>query len=133
MKGLAIVAALLVGGASLAMAQSGPATGGYQGAQELMHLPEPPTAIFCFSDFAAMGAYDALRTLGISIPAEVAVMGFDNHELIADQLFPPLSTMQLPHYQMGKWVIEFLFEHYDESLPPVQHVIECPYIERQSV
>lgn len=60
-------------------------------------------------------------------------MGFDNHELIAAQLSPLLSTIQLPHYEMGKWAMEFLLEHTGESLPPVQHTIGCPYIERQSV
>ena len=109
------------------------ATGGYQGAMELMHLPEPPTAIFCFSDFMAMGAYEALRTLGISIPDDVAVVGFDNNELIAAQLSPALSTIQLPHYEMGKWAIEYLLEHSHKVLPPIQHIIDCPYIERQSV
>jgi len=109
------------------------ATGGYRGTLELMQLPEPPTAIFCFSDFAAMGAYDALRTLGISIPSEVAVMGFDNHELIAAQLTPPLSSIELPHYGMGKWAVEYLLEHSGKSLPPLQHTIPCPYIERQSI
>ena len=109
------------------------ATGGYQGTLELMQLPEPPTAIFCFSDFAAMGAYDALRTLGISIPGEVAVMGFDNHELIAAQLTPPLSSVGLPHYEMGKWAVEYLLEYSGEPLPPLQHTLSCPYIERQSV
>jgi LacI family transcriptional regulator len=107
--------------------------GGYRGALELLQLREPPTAIFCFSDFMAMGAYDALRTRGLSIPGDVAVMGFDNQELIAAQLSPPLSTIQLPHYQMGKWAVEFLLEHTGTSLPPVQHTIDCPYIERQSV
>jgi len=107
--------------------------GGYRGTLELLQSREPPTAIFCFSDFMAMGAYDALRTLGLSIHGDVAVMGIDNQELIAAQLFPPLSTIQLPHYQMGKWAIEYLLEHNGTSLPPVQHTIDCPYIERQSV
>ncbi len=107
--------------------------GGYRGALELLQLREPPTAIFCFSDFMAMGAYDALRTRGLSIPEDVAVMGFDNQELIAAQLSPPLSTIQLPHYQMGKWAVEFLLEQTGASLPPVQQTIDCPYIERQSV
>jgi LacI family transcriptional regulator len=107
--------------------------GGYRGTLELMQLREPPTAIFCFSDFMAIGVYDALRTLGISVPGDVAVMGFDNQELIAAQLFPLLSTIQLPHYQMGKWAVQLLLEHNGESLPPVQHTIDCPYIERQSV
>lgn len=109
------------------------ATGGYQGTMELMRLPEPPTAIFCFSDFMAMGAYEALRTLGVSIPRDVAVMGFDNNDLIAPQLSPPLSTIQLPHYEMGKWAIEYLLEQTDDVLPSVQHIIDCPYIQRQSV
>jgi len=109
------------------------ATGGYQGTMELMHLPEPPTAIFCFSDFMAMGAYEALRTLGVSIPDDVAVVGFDNNELIAAQLSPALSTIQLPHYEMGKWAIEYLLEQTDDVLPSVQHIIDCPYIQRQSV
>jgi LacI family transcriptional regulator len=107
--------------------------GGYQGTLELMQLKEPPTAIFCFSDFMAMGAYDALRKLGLSIPKDVAVMGFDNHELIAAHLYPPLSTMELPHAQMGEWAVEFLLEQGGESLPPVQHKMECPYIERESI
>jgi LacI family transcriptional regulator, galactose operon repressor len=111
----------------------GESWGGYQGTLELLQLREPPTAIFCFKDLMAMGAYDALRTLGLSIPTDVAVMGFDNQELIAAQLSPPLSTIQLPHYQMGKWAIEFLLKHNGESLPPVQHILNCPYIERQSV
>ena len=107
--------------------------GGYQGTLELMQLREPPTAIFCFSDFMAIGACDALRTLGLSVPADVAVIGFDNYELIATKLSFSLSTIELPHYQMGKWAVEFLLEHTGASLPPVQHAIDCPYIERQSV
>lgn len=109
------------------------AAGGYQGTLKLMQLREPPTAIFCFSDFVAMGVYDALRTLGMSIPSEVAVIGFDNYELIAAQLTPPLSTIELPHYEMGKWAVEYLLEHSGASLPAVQHTIPCPYIERHSI
>lgn len=111
----------------------GDSRGGYQGTLELLQLREPPTAIFCFKDGMAIGVYDALRTLGVSIPGELAVMGFDNQELIAAQLSPPLSTMQLPHYQMGQWAVQLLLEYNGESLPPVQHTIDCPYIERQSV
>lgn len=107
--------------------------GGYDGTRELMALNDPPTAIFCFSDFMAMGAYDALRKLGLSTPGDVAVVGFDNHELIATQLYPKLATMELPHYKMGEWAIEFLLNHADGTLPLLQHTIDCPYIERDSV
>ena len=107
--------------------------GGYQGTIDLMQLREPPTAIFCFSDFVAIGAYEALRQLRLSVPNDVAIIGFDNYELIASKLSFSLSTIELPHYEMGKWAVEFLLEHSGESLPPIQHTINCPYIERQSV
>jgi LacI family transcriptional regulator len=108
---------------------------GYRCALELMQLPERPTALFCFTDLMAMGAYDALKKLGLTIPEDVAVVGFDNHELIAAHLHPPLTTMALPHYEMGQWAVQYLLEHADSSptLPPVQQTIACRLIERSSV
>jgi LacI family transcriptional regulator len=107
---------------------------GYRCTLELMRLSEPPTALFCFSDIMAMGAYDALRKLGRSIPHDVAVVGFDNQELIAAHLHPPLSTLELPHYQMGQWAVQYLVEHTEHvsGETPVQQTITCPYIERSS-
>jgi LacI family transcriptional regulator len=111
---------------------------GYRCGFDLMQLEERPTALFCFSDSIAMGAYDALRTLGLAIPGDVAVMGFDNLELVSTQLHPSLSTMALPHYEMGRWAIRYLLEHSDQSgdgqtLNPVQERIACSFIERSSI
>ena len=107
---------------------------GYDGTMRLMQLPEPPTAIFGFNDRTTMGVYDALRKLGISIPGEVAVVGFDNQEVIAAHLYPPLTTMQLPHYAMGEWAVRHLIDLLDgEPNPaPVQQLMECPLVERAS-
>lgn len=58
-----------------------------------------------------MGAYDALRKLGPCYSRRYRVMGFDNEQLIAAHLYPPLSTMQLPHYEMGEWAVNYLIEH----------------------
>ncbi len=121
--------------AHLVCAYVSSAAGGYEGAMELMQLADPPTALFCFSDTVAMGAYDALRKLGRAIPGDVAVLGFDNLELIAAQLHPPLSTMELPHYQMGQWAVRRLLDHAAESGPlaPVQEKLPCPFIPRASI
>lgn len=114
---------------------AGSAAEGYRCALELMRLPAPPTALFCFRDVMAMGVYDALRELGRSIPHGVAVVGFDNHELIAANLRPPLSTLELPHYQMGQWAVQYLVEHADQvpADAPMQHIVPCSYIARSSV
>lgn len=112
----------------------GEADAGYQLTLTLLQLPDPPTALFYFNDRMAMGGYDALRKLGKRIPADVAVIGFDNQELIAANLHPPLSTMQLPHYRMGQWAIHYLLDDGNEpSSAPVQLKLHCPYIERASL
>ena len=108
---------------------------GYRCAQQLMRLPEPPSALFCFSDVMAMGAYDALRKIGLAIPDDVAVVGFDNQELIAEHLYPPLSTLELPHLQMGQWAVEYLVQQAESERPEkaLQKKFTCRYIERESV
>jgi LacI family transcriptional regulator len=81
-----------------------------------------------------MGAYEALKERGLRIPEDVAVVGFDNQELIAAHLRPPLSTVALPHYEMGRWAVGQLIEQAGNGkAPPTRHAIDCPYVERGSV
>ena len=119
---------------SLVAVTGAEAPGGYDLTMALMQIPEPPTAIFCFNDRTAVGVYDALRRLGLSIPGDVAVVGFDNQELIAAHLYPPLTTMELPHYRMGEWAANKLIAliEGEDDAPLIQQTIECPLIERKS-
>ena len=70
---------------------------GHHGAHAFMALSSPPTAIFSANDMMAVGCYDALRELGLPIPQDFAVIGYDDRE-IARHMHPPLSTVVLPHY-----------------------------------
>jgi len=108
----------------------GDAASGFKQTLELMNLAEPPTAIFCCTDRMALGTYDALKSLGLSIPDDISVMGFDNQEIFAEQLYPPLSTMALPHAEMGRWAIETLLS---KKLEPKHYTLHCPFIERASI
>ena len=104
---------------------------------QFLKQAEPPTALFCFNDHMAMGAYDAIRKLGLSIPEDVAVVGFDNQELIAADLYPGLTTMALPHYQMGQWAVQHLLQIIENfqmlnSDQPIQEMIKCPLVIRDS-
>ncbi|MEW6402013.1 MAG: substrate-binding domain-containing protein, partial [Chloroflexota bacterium] len=102
---------------------------------QLLQQENRPSALFCFNDRMAMGAYDAIRKLNLKIPDDIAVMGFDNQELIAADLYPPLSTMELPHYQMGTWAAQHLVDMLSDahSGEPVQHKVECRLVRRASV
>jgi LacI family transcriptional regulator len=81
-----------------------------------------------------MGAYEALKERGLRIPEDVAVVGFDNQELIAAHLRPALSTVALPHYEMGRWAVEYLIDRAGRGeTAPTRHTIACPYVGRESV
>jgi LacI family transcriptional regulator len=108
---------------------------GYQRTQELMNLAAPPTAIFCANDLMAVGCYEALKELGLRIPDDVAVMGYDDRE-IARHLHPPLTTVLLPHLEMGTIAAENLLDMTATTRPsgrPMQIKVECPLVERESV
>ncbi len=122
----------------LVVDDNGQASGGYRAALRLLERKERPTAIFCWNDRVAMGAYDAVRRLQLSIPGDVALIGFDNQELIASQLHPALTTMQLPHYEMGQWAVRHLLQSLESEVerdlvPAVQQRIACRLVRRESV
>ena len=108
--------------------------GGREAALELLRRPERPTGLFCFSDRVAMGAYQAAAALGLRIPEDVSIVGTDNLELIAAALWPGLTTVALPHYEMGRWAVTRLLDDIEgPETAAVQEKLSCPLIERGSV
>lgn len=74
----------------------------------LLELDVPPTVICCGNDEMAMRAYGILRTGGLRVPDDVSVAGFDDNRAIAEMLFPPLTTVELPYRKMGRLAAETL-------------------------
>jgi LacI family transcriptional regulator len=109
------------------------ASAGYEHTNALMDLANPPTAIFCSNDRMAVGCYEALKERRLAIPGDVSVIGYDDEE-IARHLSPQLTTLLLPHREMGRWAVERALS-VDAAGPgrfrPVK--LECPLIERVSV
>jgi len=113
----------------------GIATSTYDCVLSLLQMSDPPTGIFCFNDMMALGAYDAVRKSNLRIPEDVAIVGFDNVEILAAQIHPPLTTIELPVFEMGQLAVRMLLGEGDiaQGEQPVQHVIACPLIIRRSV
>ncbi|MCP8999669.1 LacI family DNA-binding transcriptional regulator [Pseudarthrobacter sp. RMG13] len=112
--------------------------GGYEAALRLLTRKDRPTAIFCYNDRMAMGTYRAASELGLNIPEDLSVVGFDNQELIAENLYPALTTVSLPHYEMGAWAAENLIDAIEGktdlalmALHPT--ILDCPLVRRDSV
>lgn len=103
--------------------------GGY-GAYEVIRELDV-TAVFCHNDRVAMGLYDAVRVRGLKVPADLAIVGFDNQEVIAAHLRPPLTTVQLPHYELGAAGIRVLLGI--DSVPAGTVTrLACPLVPRDS-
>jgi len=80
---------------------------GKAAAEALLDLPERPTAVFAASDVVAIGVMSALQAAGLSIPDDVAVVGFDDIFLAAHTQ-PPLTTIRVPAYGLGWTAAEVL-------------------------
>jgi len=124
--------------AELVQSEHSDAPGGHQAALRLMQLDHRPTAVFCYNDLMAMGLYRAASELGVSIPDELSVVGFDNQELIAENLHPALTTVALPHYEMGAWATENLIDAIEGKadlglMAAHPTVLACPLVVRHSV
>jgi LacI family transcriptional regulator len=104
--------------------------GGHEVATRL--LEQGVTGVFCHNDRVAMGLYDALRERGLRIPNDLAIVGFDNQEVIAAHLRPPLSTVALPHYELGAAGVRVLLG-IDRAPQQDALRLECPAVVRESV
>ncbi|MEO6012549.1 MAG: LacI family DNA-binding transcriptional regulator [Devosia sp.] len=106
---------------------------GYEMTLELMQLNDPPDAIFCANDMMALGCLDALTALGRKVPRDVSIIGFDDRE-VAQFTHPPLSTLVLPHYEMGEIAAQELIDGVGTTPRRLNHIkVECRLIERGSV
>jgi LacI family transcriptional regulator len=103
--------------------------GGRRAAARLLDRPDRPTGVFCFTDRMAMGAYQAAAERGLRIPQDLSVVGFDDQQEIAPALWPGLTTVALPHYEMGVWAVEALLGVNDGG----EARMPCPLVRRESV
>lgn len=93
---------------------------GREGMEALLALPaaERPDAVVCVSDLVALGAMNAVRARGLRVGADIGITGFDDMPL-AENLFPPLTSVHQPIDEIGELVIEQLTTLIEgQSLPP---------------
>ncbi len=102
--------------------------------QKLLNRPDRPTAIFASNDEMAAGVMHSARDLGINVPTELSIIGFDDSPT-ASHLWPQLTTVRWPIYAMGQLAAQKLLPEFlpnvDLSNLPV--TLESTLIERASV
>jgi LacI family transcriptional regulator len=101
---------------------------GYQATKNVLKKYPKVTALLCMNDRIAFGAYQAILEAGLSIPKDISIVSFDNDEL-AVYLRPGLTTVALPHEQMGKLAVELLLN----PTEPATSLVSMPALTRGSV
>jgi LacI family transcriptional regulator len=100
--------------------------------RELVDSGRPFIAIVAGNDLMALGCYDVLEERGLRCPADVSVVGF-NDMRFADRFNPPLTTVGLPHYEIGAAAAELLLERLrDAAAEPRQVTLDPALVVRAS-
>lgn len=102
-------------------------------ARELLGRADRPTGVFCFGDQIAFGFYQVAHELGLGIPHDVSIVGFDNQAYIADALRPGLTTAALPYRAMGEHAARSLISRIHREREPEHTRLACPVVQRGSV
>jgi len=99
-------------------------------AAELLSLPERPTAIFAASDTQAIGVLEAARALGIAVPGELSVIGFDDIEVAS---YVGLTTVRQPLLESGRRGATLLLERLAQgSVEPLRELLPLELVVRTS-
>jgi len=111
---------------------------------------ERPDGFFCFNDARAWYVYECAARRGLEIGRDISVVGVDNHRVFAETLHPRLTTVELPHYEMGYWAVCRLVSEIEHRPPssfimpattaqmpaldaPAPASIHCTLINKESV
>jgi LacI family transcriptional regulator len=101
---------------------------GYEIVARLLRQGTRPNALLCLNDRLAFGAYQALAEIGLVVPDDVSVVSFDNDE-IAAYLRPSLTTIALPHDEMGRQAVQLLLSGSNEG----ETLVPMPVVARGSI
>jgi LacI family transcriptional regulator, galactose operon repressor len=108
-------------------------SGGEAAMRHLMALPDPPSAVFCCNDLMALGAIDALTDMGLSVPSDVAVIGYDDLEW-SSLVRPRLTTVTNPAYDTGRSAGNLLLDRMSGRYEGQRRmvVVPCRVVVRES-
>lgn len=109
--------------------------GGYQAMLRLLELKERPTAVLTSNDLTAIGAMGAIFEVGLRIPEDISIIGFDDIQL-GSYTAPPLTTVRLPHTEIARTAVRALLAKNEaapkEPVPGGEFKIQPVFVQRRS-
>lgn len=104
---------------------------GFEAMASLLEQPERPTAAFVASDVVALGVLSAARAAGLTVPNDLAVVGFDDIQS-SQYVMPPLTTVRVPAHEIGTTSAQMLLNIIQNGHRPASVFLETELIIRES-
>ncbi|OWV97236.1 hypothetical protein ATY79_23035 [Rhizobium sp. R693] len=105
----------------------------FDNAMALLGKQDRASILFCGNDEIALQVFCAASCLGIRVPEELSIVGFDDFKVVTEVMRPSLTTVALPYYEMGQAAVATLVSTIgNEQVPGVQSVA-CRFVQRQSL
>lgn len=109
----------------IAFAEKFTADEGYRTLTQIIHSGAPFTAVVAANDELALGCLDALTNAGLTCPDDISVIGY-NDMIMLDRISPPLTTVQIQHYEIGEIAAKTLTEAISNRSIPTKKIILHP-------
>lgn len=104
----------------------------YAHAARLLKSPNPPTAIFAANDHIALNTIEAARDLGLSVPGDLSIVGYDDNPVAATS-YPALTTVRQPLGEMGRMATELLIHSItDQPIETRTYLLPAELIVRET-
>ena len=95
---------------------------GYEATRELLHMPDPPTAIFALSDTVAVGVADGIKSMKLKIPEDISLIGYDNKDF-AQVMKPKLTTVSAHFNRIGEHAAQLLIQKIENPDYELQKIV----------
>ena len=100
--------------------------------RELLSMPDPPDGIFAGNNLITLGALETIHSMGLRIPQDIAIIGFDDM-VWSNSLNPPISAVRQPAWEIGKRAGELLIQRIEEpGRPFIQMILGTELMKRSS-
>jgi LacI family transcriptional regulator len=105
--------------------------GGMAAAERLLGGKRLPTAIMCSNDMTALGVLHTAYRVGLRVPADLSVIGFDNIHM-TEMMIPPLTSIQMSRLELARAAVSALRAHVERSSPKREYRIDTQLVVRES-
>lgn len=105
--------------------------GGISSMQKILAAPRPPTAIMCSNDMTALGVLHKAYRVGLRIPDDLSVVGFDDVH-IAQVMIPPLTSIRMSRLELARAAVNALRAHVEGTEPQREYYVDTHLVVRES-